>query len=170
MFTCWHNILIIAIICCISNSVQRMTLAKLLLPQHVASGKRSIIYLKVLEGSLSLFFYFCEFLMLQDQMVSIIGRRSDGRAIGSKKKKATDLQRRFLCQSSHICKPVSAESRFSVSVKTHFLVLSHGFPSVLAAETRPEQLQGQRQSMWRVQTFYQEQLQRQTNRCKYINT
>lgn len=44
------------------------------------------------------------------------------------------------------------------------------FLSVLAAETRPEQLQGQRQSMWRVQTFYQEQLQRQTNGCKYIIT
>lgn len=65
MFTYWHVILIIAVICCISNSVWRMTLAKLLLPWHVASvWKAEHLYLKVLEGSLSLFFYFCEFFML----------------------------------------------------------------------------------------------------------
>lgn len=42
MFTYWHIILIIAVICCISNSVWRTTRAKLLLPRHVASGKQSV--------------------------------------------------------------------------------------------------------------------------------
>lgn len=126
MLTYWR-VIVIAIICCISNSVWRMTLAKLPLPWHVASvWKAAHLHLNVLEGSLSLFFYFCEYLMLQDQMVSIIGRRSDGHAIGSKKQ-VTDLQKRFLCQSSHICELISVESRFGVMARTSFLVLNHGF-------------------------------------------
>lgn len=44
--------------------------------------KAEHLHLKVLEGRLSLFFCFCEFLML-----SIIGMRSDGHAIGSNKKR-----------------------------------------------------------------------------------
>lgn len=48
--------------------------------------KAEHLHLKVLEGCLSLFFCFCEFLML-----SIIGMRSDGHAIGSNKKRQISI-------------------------------------------------------------------------------
>lgn len=87
------------------TSVWRMTLAKLLLPRHVASAwKAQHLRLKVLEGSSSSFFFFFFLLGVLNAAGSdgVCHWQAERRSL-SRLKKMTDLLRQCLCQSLHIC-------------------------------------------------------------------
>lgn len=60
-------------------------------------------------------------------MVSVIGRRCDGRAIGKKKKKRQIYKNSFSANSHIFVNRFLWKTDPGIRVKTHFLVLSHGF-------------------------------------------
>lgn len=105
----------------------KMTLAKVLLP--LACGDCLESRASPFEGSRRVFVPLLLFLWVFNAVGSdrFYHWQAEWWSCNWLKYKAADLHRRFPCQSSHICEPLSAESRLSVRVKTHLLVLSHGF-------------------------------------------